>query len=239
MSLGDNGLYVTAELTERGQRTLADNPYLGVSARIVEQYARSDGKFYPAAIQHVLCTLDPRIPGLGAWEPVAELANSSAVTIDLSNYSFAGQSAPASYSFSGSPALPGLDELSDDELADLLEVMDESGLLDGYGDGDDPFTEFDQAFSQQAQAQADREQARAEFEQLDLIRPARREEDRVARIMAKAQAGLYDGQQAVSFAAESAAIELAGANGGLGPCGFPDEFGRCSSGITTSAARMT
>ena len=92
MEVEPDGLYVTAELTERGQRTLADNPYLGVSARIVEQFQRADGKFYPAAIQHVLGTLDPRIPGLGAWQAV-EMANESSVTIDLSNLSFAG--APA------------------------------------------------------------------------------------------------------------------------------------------------
>ena len=94
MELEPDGLYVTAELTERGQRTLADNPYLGVSARIVEQFQRSDGKFYPAAIQHVLGTLDPRIPGLGAWQAV-EMANESSVAIDLSNLSFAGEPAPA------------------------------------------------------------------------------------------------------------------------------------------------
>ena len=240
MQLADDGLYVTAELTERGQRTLQDNPYLGVSARIVEQYARSDGKFYPAAIQHVLATLDPRIPGLGAWEPVAELANSSAVTIDLSNYSFAGQ--PASY---GSPALPGLDELSDQELADLLEVMDETGMLDG-GDGDselsddelemlmqaagndaDPFTEFDTAFAARAQADADREDARAAAIVEDTLHPARREEDKIARIMARAGQGLYHGQQA-DFAAEQAAVELAAATG-RGNCGPADDYGRCSS----------
>lgn len=65
-----DGLYALAELTEAGEQVLRDNPMLGVSARIVENYARSDGKFYPAAVQHVLGTLDPRVPGLGAWSPV-------------------------------------------------------------------------------------------------------------------------------------------------------------------------
>lgn len=59
MAPADDGLYVTAQLTERGEAVLRDNPYLGVSARIVEQYRRADGKFYPAAMQHVLATLDP------------------------------------------------------------------------------------------------------------------------------------------------------------------------------------
>ena len=60
---------------------------------------------------------------------------------------------------------------------------------------------------------------------MDLIRPAVRSEDKMARIMAKASAGLYDGQQA-DFTAEAAAVEILLANGGHGPCGPADEFGR-------------
>jgi len=70
MDVGDDGLYVTAQLTPEGEQVLAANPKLGVSARIVEGYARSDGARFPAAIQHVLGTLDPRIPGLGAWTAI-------------------------------------------------------------------------------------------------------------------------------------------------------------------------
>jgi hypothetical protein len=64
MKAEDDGLWITLQPTERGGQVLQDNPYLGVSCRIVEQYARSDGAFYPAAVQHILGTLDPRIPGL-------------------------------------------------------------------------------------------------------------------------------------------------------------------------------
>jgi hypothetical protein len=70
MELRDDGLYVTAQLTPEGEQVLTANPRLGVSARIVEGYDRSDGRFFPAAIQHVLGTLDPRIPGLGGWEAI-------------------------------------------------------------------------------------------------------------------------------------------------------------------------
>lgn len=82
------GLYITLNPTQRGQAVLSSNPVLGVSARIVEDYARSDGQFYPAAIQHVLGTHDPRIPGLGPWRTV-EAANDGTPTIDLSNLDFA------------------------------------------------------------------------------------------------------------------------------------------------------
>ena len=90
MELGDDGLYITAELTPDGEKVLAANPKLGVSARIVEDYARSDGSRFPAAIQHVLGTLDPRIPGLGAWQAIEAASPVPDTVIDLSGYSFAG-----------------------------------------------------------------------------------------------------------------------------------------------------
>jgi hypothetical protein len=90
MELGDDGLYVTAALTPEGEQVLAANPKLGVSARIVEDYARSDGLHFPAAIQHVLGTLDPRIPGLGAWEAIEAASPVPDTVIDLSASVFAG-----------------------------------------------------------------------------------------------------------------------------------------------------
>ena len=238
MTLGDDGLYITAEVSPRGQAVLSENPYLGVSARIVEQYQRSDGKFYPAAIQHVLATLDPRIPALGTWTPI-EMSNGgdSAVTIDLSSYSFAGE--PASTVYSLSPA----------ELDDLMQVLGEvetEVYPDPGGDLSDAELEammqaaeagadysaaaeqFDAAFTARAAADAACEEARFQFEQMDLIRPAKRAEDKIQRIMARASHGLYDGQMA-DFTAEQSATEITLANGGYGNCGPADEFGRCSS----------
>lgn len=86
----DDGLWLYLQPTDRGEQVLKDNPYLGVSARIVENYQRSDGKFYPAAVQHVLGTLDPRIPGLGAWQTI-EAANTPTLVIDLTSATYAGQ----------------------------------------------------------------------------------------------------------------------------------------------------
>jgi len=88
MELGEDGLYITVRTDEAGSRVLERNPKLGVSARIVEGYARSDGKHFPAAVQHVLGTLDPRIPGLGAWQAI-EAANPVPDTVlDLTNEAF-------------------------------------------------------------------------------------------------------------------------------------------------------
>ena len=96
LELGEDGLYATAQLTEAGEKVLSENPYLGVSARIVENYQRSDGQFYPAAIQHVLGTLDPRIPALGPWAPV-DMSNSGGggIVIDLSQASWWGEPGPS------------------------------------------------------------------------------------------------------------------------------------------------
>jgi hypothetical protein len=95
MELGDDGLYVTAEVNEAGEQVLAANPNLGVSARIVEDYARSDGRHFPAAVQHVLGTLDPRIPGLGAWQAIEAASPLPDTVLDLSAETFTGpDSAP-------------------------------------------------------------------------------------------------------------------------------------------------
>ena len=113
-----DGLYALAQVTERGERVLAENPRLGVSARIVEQYQRADGRFYPAAIQHVLGTLDPRIPALGSWQPV-DMANEGGIVIDLSASTFPGEAPPAA----------DLDELSEAELAELADALTDEDLF--------------------------------------------------------------------------------------------------------------
>ncbi len=58
---GPDGLWVTLKATPRGEKVLTENPSLGVSARIVEDYERSDGRFFSAAVQH------PRPENPRAW----------------------------------------------------------------------------------------------------------------------------------------------------------------------------
>ena len=130
MDVETDGLYVTAHTTPRGSALLAENPRLGVSARIVEGYDRSDGKHYPVAVQHVLGTLDPRIPGLGAWEAV-QLSNDeqSEYVIDMSTASFAGEEEGG--------AMPDLDADQQGRLARLLELDPEKleTLISGIENG--------------------------------------------------------------------------------------------------------
>lgn len=111
MALKPDGLYIELEPTERGEKVLKDNPLCGVSARIVEAYDRSDGKFFPKAIQHVLATLDPRIPALGGWSTV-EAANDVDITIDLSSAQFTTED----------NAMPELTDEQQGKLAELLKI---------------------------------------------------------------------------------------------------------------------
>jgi len=109
MDLRDDGLYVGLDPTDRGEALLRENPKLGVSARIVEGYSRSDGRFFPKAIQHVLATLDPRIPGLGPWQAI-EASSVAEVTYDLSDGTYTGEDS-------------GMPELNDEQKRRLAELL--------------------------------------------------------------------------------------------------------------------
>lgn len=150
VEVGDDGLYLTVDLTEDGEKVLKANPNLGVSARIYENYERSDGRRWTAALQHVLGTLDPHIPGMKSWEQVAALSNAAdAAVLDLTDMHFdeeGGGEQPVALTAKEKKTLKGLlgklgdgnAELTDEDLEALLE--DEGGA-DGTetegGDGND------------------------------------------------------------------------------------------------------
>lgn len=84
LAIEDDGLYGVFRPSGDGAAVLEKNPKIGVSARILEGYQRSDGATFPKALQHVLLTVDPHIPGMKPWEKV-ELSNEEPDdTIDLS-----------------------------------------------------------------------------------------------------------------------------------------------------------
>jgi hypothetical protein len=86
VELASDGLYGIFEPSPGGRAILETNPKIGVSARILEGYTRSDGKQFPKALQHVLLTVDPHIAGMKPWEKV-ELSSEleAADTLDLSD----------------------------------------------------------------------------------------------------------------------------------------------------------
>lgn len=122
MSVEDDGLYVTVAATARGAKVLEENPKLGISARIINDYDRSDGKHYTAAVQHVLATHDPRITGLGPWSKVENYSNdNSAAILDLTGIEFPSKKKKTKKEKS----VPDKDKLSNDELAQLRALLNE------------------------------------------------------------------------------------------------------------------
>lgn len=83
-----DGLYAVVELDEDGEKLVKQYPDLGVSARIYENFERSDGNFFKAALQHVLGTLDPHVSGMHPWQAVALSNEDYESVIDLSDSQF-------------------------------------------------------------------------------------------------------------------------------------------------------
>jgi hypothetical protein len=145
--LTNDGLDVLVEPTKAGAELLRENPDLGVSARIYEEYERADGKHWTAALQHVLGTLDPRVPGMRTWREVeVPVALSSEIgeveVVDLSDAEFEeGGTDKVAFSKEDRAALIELLKkakgASDDELEGLVDELveddeddDESDLTD-------------------------------------------------------------------------------------------------------------
>jgi hypothetical protein len=230
MDLAGDGLYVTCRTTDAGEKILSENPGLGVSARISEGYQRSDGKYFPAAIQHVLGTLDPHVPALGPWQS-ADLANSGGgLVIDLSSWEYDGA------------AGGGLSDADLDAVLGRVGRLEEAGLIGG-DDWDD--TELAEIEAIMAEADAigaedeaawgisDEQWAEATMEELALIGMS----EQVAG--AAVRAGDFATAAAVRLdlsghrpGSESGAIELASSRAASGQfaraCGPLDDFGRCA-----------
>ncbi len=221
LDLADDGLWITAQISPDGERVLSQYPEMGISARIVENYDRSDGRHYDAALQHALITLDPRVPQLGPWSPVDMAGDGGQVLIDLSGSSWAGEPGPPDTS------------LSERELQEFLEVLDEvqaeEDLNHGYRNTEAAgyLSEFEAVHDRNYVAEAAREQARGYAEIEDLTRPVIRDEDIMARAISRLEQGIFDTSRVSSFANRDRAVELTALTG-EGLCGDPDPFGRCS-----------
>jgi hypothetical protein len=183
--LTGDGLDVLLQPTEDGEALLRKNPELGVSARIYESYERADGKSWPAALQHVLGTLDPRVPGMRTWKEVeVPVALSNEIgeveVVDLSDVTFGEREG-------------GTDKVafSKEDRTQLIELLkkvrdggvkdeDLEGLVDELGDEVDDETELtDEELDQLiASAEADQgesdddDEGEEEDEEGDLDEPA-------------------------------------------------------------------
>lgn len=126
-----DGLYAILELDDDGEKLVKKYPDIGVSARIYENFERADEKFFPAALQHVLGTLDPHVPGMKPWQAVALSNDVSGPVIDLSDSEFLnGEEEKVATKATLKDILAKLREngdeaeLTDEELDQLLAITD-------------------------------------------------------------------------------------------------------------------
>lgn len=150
LEVGEDGLYAIVGLNEDGEKLVKEYPDLGVSARIYENYDRSDGRFWPAALQHVLGTLDPHVSGMRPWQAVALSNDFSGSVIDLTDTEFETgkeEGKPVATKKNLKDVLAKLREngdeaeLTDEELDQLLAITDamsESEGAEGGPDDDKP-----------------------------------------------------------------------------------------------------
>lgn len=133
LEMVDDGLDALIELDSRGQQLIGEYPDLGVSARIYENYERSDGSFWRAALQHVLGTLDPHVTGMRPWQAVALSQDVTGPVYDLSGTTFDDgkeEVKPVATKTSLKDILAKLREngdeaeLTDEELDQLLAITD-------------------------------------------------------------------------------------------------------------------
>jgi len=219
--LTDDGLDLILEAGETASKHLSEYPDLGVSARIVEGYDRADGKFFPAAIQHVLGTLDPRIPGMRPWQAVEAANDDAGDVIDLTDAGATAQPKPPEPPSQPEPAPPAatsteenpmaLTEAQEARLKTLLDLPEEkfSALLaDPEPDAEMTDAELD-ALLAEIDAEAKGEDA-PEGEPAPEPEPATAgaslsAEDQAALELANARAE----QNAIDLARVTAALDLA------------------------------
>jgi hypothetical protein len=113
MELAADGLDVIVHADDEAAQLLERHPEIGISARILENYDRADGRSYPAAIQHALITADPRITGMRPWEAV-NLSIEVDSTLDLTAATYTDNTEETPMA-----------QLTDDELTKLRSLLSE------------------------------------------------------------------------------------------------------------------
>jgi hypothetical protein len=187
MELAADGLDVIVHADPEAAELLDKHPEIGISARILENYDRADGKSYPAAIQHALITADPRITGMRPWEAV-NLSIEVDNTLDLT----AG-------TYTDNTEEKPMAQLTADELAKLRSLLSE--FDNAPADTPDEPTE-----DAPSDTPAEPELTDAELEAIALEALAAEGGDEPAEVAPK-----QPEPELVTAANDSAAVELANA----------------------------
>lgn len=218
--LTNDGIDVILETDDEGDKLIRRNPKLGVSARIYENYDRSDGKRWTAALQHVLGTLDPHIPGMRGWEPVALSNGTTMRVLDLTGSTYSeSEEEHVAFTDEDKQSLLGIfkkirdggEDVSDDDLEDLLSGIDPDDD-DGDDDGEDELEDGElsderiEALIAEAEAEAAEEEederepvnaSRTGGNVLDLTNNAAFQEQQIelARVTAKMNDSAYTNEK--------------------------------------------
>lgn len=118
----ENELVGLFETTTAGSQMIEDNPRLGASVAVLDNFERADGRKYGPTLLHVAATLDPEVAGLGNWAR-AELSAKTQI-IDLS-----AQDGKETES-RGDPVA----SLTDEQVSKLLKLIEGDGKSPGADD---------------------------------------------------------------------------------------------------------
>lgn len=132
--LTSDGLDAVLDLSKAGAKLVQENPTLGVSARILQDPPRSDGRRFGKVLRHVLATMDPRVTGMRPWQAVDLSDNEKFEVVDLTTETYQGRNTHmpkgtglrlGSVDAKSKTATIDLSALSDDEFEAMLDLADD------------------------------------------------------------------------------------------------------------------
>lgn len=82
LEVTNKGLEAIIRTTREGARLIKANPRLGVSARILHNIEKADGRVFGKALNHVLATMDPKVTKMSPWQTV-DLSTDNTEVVDL------------------------------------------------------------------------------------------------------------------------------------------------------------
>lgn len=121
-------------------KVLDKNPKLGVSARILQNIRKADGRGFKRAINHVLLTMNPRVSGMEPWQAVdlSEAADIEVVDLTAAEYTEEGSTHMGTKATKRRASDKiDLSALSDEDFQNLLDLAVEEGIVEDP-EGEDP-----------------------------------------------------------------------------------------------------
>lgn len=218
LSVEDDGLYADVEMNETAQRLVSDIPKLGVSVRVLENLKRPDGKFFKAALQHVLATFDPKVNGMKPWVALShQVMVAEGIYLDYSTTvvepipvskgdDMTGKQPEGTAPFLTKEQLDKLEELNDEDLQAIASMLDGVGGEDEGPDGDQDGDDGDESGEEEEEGAGEPTLVAASNAQGDAVELANAQLQQQAIELAQMRAEL----DAKNFDAEKAELVRSG-----------------------------